>query len=307
MRRPPLSALLLLLLCVVTAPAGFAQLAQEPVEAPGEEDSTPAWAERCIEEFQRNTEIADWLLEYDRQAWESSDVVFQQPQEVLAKLTTEWFCRPREDRWSCYYGRFDAARSEYEVVVQLERNDAGELVVQEEVDRDPGLAARARAIRGALERMPAETRDLGVTFNPYVRARDDGALEVWLLPAWQQDGTAVYGAELTYTFSADGKELLDRREIPGPMRGIRPDPEVDFHLDNRAHPCPTVGSLFFLMQHRTGFASITIHSDGANTVLAETEDGQLAWIHAVTDEEEAPDAGADPRPDAEPAAEPPPG
>jgi hypothetical protein len=68
-----------------------------------------------------------------------------------------------------------------------------------------------------------------------------------------------------------------------------------------------VGSLFFLMQHRTGFASITIHSDGANTVLAETEDGQLAWIHAVTDEEEEPEPGADPRPDAEPAAEPPPG
>lgn len=67
-----------------------------------------------MEEFDKKSEIAEWLFEYDMVAWLTTDSVMASDKKEIEKLGAEWFCYIEDYSWHAVYGDFE--NNNYEVV-----------------------------------------------------------------------------------------------------------------------------------------------------------------------------------------------
>lgn len=230
-------------------------------------------------EFEANLATARELLAYDRCAWRSTDALLRQPRSELTGLSPVWMCLQQEGMWHGLYGRFDAAADRYEVRFHFEL--AGDSVSpgRRPVDTTR-VAAAARALAATLGSMPEAFTRTRARFNTYVVFRGDSALSVWVLPAWQENGVALFGGEARYDYGSDGRVLTARHVIEGPIRGTRPDSSVAFRVDSNGSGVPTVGDLFFFFLMRPYFASIRIQTDRYSSTIVRTDKDE-AWVHVA--------------------------
>jgi hypothetical protein len=135
----------------------------------------------------------------------------------------------------------------------------------------------ARAIHLSSSKLPEEVATLPVRFNTYVRPLEDARLQIWYLPAWQTDGTMIYGGELCFTLNETGTEVLGTDHDYTRFYGAMPDPEVDLMVLREENDVPSVGDVFFLILAREEFKSVTIRNRTSNTLLMEHE-GEEFWV-----------------------------
>ena len=235
--------------------------------------------------FGEVVEAAEWMAQYDRVAWISSDMVMAEvarmSEDDRRRLGTEWFCFERDSVWHAVYGRWDEGAGRYDAVLHFVAR-RGRRIERSDEPVDAALATRyGRAIHVADERVPSAIRESHARFNTYVRPRADGALDVWLIPAWQPDGVIVYGAELRYGVRDDGT-VADSAVIVGALRAVRPDSTARLVLDNREREVPTVGQTLFLLLYRRYFGGVSVRSRDYVSTLVRTPDGE-AWLHAHRD------------------------
>ncbi len=230
--------------------------------------------------FQRHDSIARSLLRYDACGWRASDAVMRLDTSTLNRLGPEWLCYLERGRWNAVFGRFDSNTDRYQIVVHYVLHDTVPTGTSEPLDT-AAVTARARALHHAASLLPNAFTSSGVRFNPYV-VPDTTGLEVWVLPAWQTNGAAVFGAEAEYTFDSSGHDLHGSRVLPGPLRWYRPDSTVAFRLDSNASDVPTVGDLFFFYLVRRYFKSIRIQTPKYSSSQTRTDSGYI-WVHVVRD------------------------
>ena len=229
--------------------------------------------------FAANEEIARWLVGYDWAAWRSSDLVMALPQEELGKLGTEWFCMESGEAWDCFYGRYDAEADRYDVSYHY-RSDKGGEFAPSDAPYPAGIATIfGRALARSAQALPQEIAGSPFTFNKYVRRGADEKVEVWWIPAGQNDGTLVYGADLRHTLDADGGRILDTQLTTSGLMAGKADPRRELNIDNTRRDVPTVGQIFFLLQFRDQFKDVFIVNRAYVTKFFDDGTNQ-AWLHA---------------------------
>lgn len=238
------------------------------------------------EQFRANEETADWLVEYDKCAWHSSDLVMQEPQAQLERLGPEWFCFESEGRWQAVYGRFEPEALRYEVAFHYVYDGSDGFAKTAEPVEEGRLLVYGRALHHAAGRLRDAVGGLGLLFNTYLRTHAGGEIEVWILPASQPDGTLACGGEIHYLLDPTGRtiisEELNFREF---FTGL-PDPELALEIDREENDVPSVGDIFFLLRFRSHFADVTVRNRCSLTKVLEVEGQGIAWIHAVRERPE---------------------
>jgi hypothetical protein len=232
-----------------------------------------------VSAFSANEDTARWLLAYDFVAWKASDLVMEEPADVVGQLGSEWFCfHDAEGSWHALFGRYDPAANSYRQVFHYVRRD--DSVIRTEDVVDESLAAKyGGAIYTALAQLPPAIRNLGVRFNTYVRPVEADKLEVWFLPAGQQDNTLIFGGDVRFLLDSTGREVLQQQANFKEFRGVHPGSSVELNIDRPENEVPSVGDIFFILQFGHQFKSVSVWTHCFLTRMINDEGKEIAWLH----------------------------
>ena len=234
-----------------------------------------------IEDFWANDSTARWLIAYDNCAWRSTDKLLERPPAERTGLSPIWMCLNEASGWHALYGRYDETTDRYQVRFhfRVTRDSVTPATTPLDTAR---VGSAARALAAAVRDLPELFRKSGARFNTYVQFRSDSALSVWVLPAWQPNGVALFGAEARFDYQPGGRVRIGTHSILGPLRGTRPDSTVAFRIDSNGEGAPTVGDLFFYYQMRPYFSEVRIQTPRYSSSVLRTGEDE-AWVHVVRD------------------------
>lgn len=233
-----------------------------------------------IADFNKKFEVAEWLVRYDLVAWKTTDVVVKQDPKELQKLGSEWFCFQDKDKnWHAVYGKLENDR--YNLVFHFKMDENSKITrTNEKIDAE-FLNLHARALATARQKLAERFKDRDVPrFNQYIRQNADKTFKVWLLPAFQTNGLAVYGGEFIYTLDKTGKKITkDESYFQGNFRAFKSRPPREIWLNYRELEKPTLGAIFFVWYYKSFFTKIFIdNSNSTSTVIKDDSRGYF-WVH----------------------------
>lgn len=243
-------------------------------------DSTPY--DGFIKRFNEKLDTAVWLCSYDRVAWITTDEVMLFPKEERQNLGAEWFCYEKDGTWNAVYGKF--SDNKYLQAFHFRVDSTGKIERLNTVVDTSISHAYSRALQNSLIQYQSRQDSISVRFNSYVMRHQDSTITVWLLPAFTQNGIAVYGGEFSYTFNPMGDELLSKNEYLGVYRGIKPDRTKEFWLDYSNLEEPTVGAIFFVWYYKSYFDRIIIDCKNFKSTVFHDNHKDYYWVHASKQE-----------------------
>lgn len=174
-----------------------------------------------IKDFSEKAQVAEWLCEYDRIAWVTSDSVMAQDKSEIARLGNEWFCFKRHDTWHAVYGKFE--NNTYDIVFHYEVKD-GKISRSDQAVDTTLLNTYSRALQTSGQQIKALRDSINLRFNQYIRKNEDNSLSVWLMPAFQPNSVALYGGEFVYRLDPTGRRVLaDESYFQKQFRGFKVD------------------------------------------------------------------------------------
>ncbi len=250
--------------------------------------SLPTFAQRKkgadfdMKDFNEKFDVVLWLDEYDKIAWGTSDSVMTQPQDELRKLGPEWFCfKDDAGLWHAVYGRLD--NDHYDLVFHYTVDDQNKVKRSKEGVGQEFLDPFALALNTANQNLQELRDSVGIRFNQFIRKNPDKTFDVWIFPAFQPDGTAVYGGEFHFKLNPSGKTILAKDSYyQGAFRGFKTQPSREIWLDYQDVKQPTLGSIFFAWYYRQYFTSIKIDNETTFTTPFK-DDNRYSWVHVQKD------------------------
>ena len=122
-------------------------------------------------------------------------------------------------------------------------------------------------------------------FNQYIRRNSDNTFDVWMFPAFQTNGVAVYGGEGIYQIDSTGSKIIaDTSYFQQGFRGFKADPPREIWLNYRDIEKPTLGTVFFVWYYKSYFTNIYIDNlKSTSTVVKDGKNGYL-WVNVEKDE-----------------------
>lgn len=229
-------------------------------------------------DFNQKTETAEWLYMYDAIAWWTSDSVMTQDPAELERLGQEWFCFQSDDNnWHAVYGKFE--NNQFDLVFHYLVDTSYQVSrIFEPVDTSM-LHRYSRALATANNQMQAIKESTYIRFNQYIKENDDHTLTVWIFPAFQPNGLAVYGGEFVYTIDATGTKVLeDNSYFQGEFRAFKVDKPREVWIDFTELDKPTLGNVFFVWYYKKYFTSINIETKFYVSSVMKMENS-YTWIH----------------------------
>ncbi len=249
--------------------------AQKPAEIPNFDAA----------DFSKKAETAEWLVEYDNVAWKTTDFVLAQDPNELKRLGKEWFCfQDKSKLWHAVYGKLSDGK--YEVVFHLTMDGEEKITkTDSKIDQDL-LNTYAVALATGRAKLSASIPADSPRFNQYIKQNSDKTFSVWLLPAFQENGLAVYGGEGIYTIDATGKKIVkDDSYFQKDFRGFKVTPPREIWLNYAELEKPSLGSIFFAWYYKQYFTSISI--DNAKIVSTPVKAGNgYIWVNVIKDDKE---------------------
>lgn len=235
-------------------------------------------------DFNKKFETAQWLVEYDHVAWKTSDIVMAQDKEELAKLGGEWFCfKDKDGVWHAVYGKYEG--SKYDLVFHFKRDINSNITLTDEKVEALFLDPHARALVTAQKQLNLALKDVDrPRFNQYIRQNADKTFTVWLLPAFQTNGVAVYGGEFTYTIDQTGNKVSkEETYFQGNFRGFKADKPREIWLDYIDAEKPSLGAVFFVWYYKSYFTKIFINNSKSTSTVINDGDQNYFWVHVEKD------------------------
>lgn len=235
-----------------------------------------------IVDFNKKMAIAEWLFEYDRIAWRTSDSVMTQDKKDLARLGSEWFCFKKEDTWHAVYGKYE--NNQFDLVFHFMVDKGQVKRINDAVDTTL-LHSYSRALQTANGQIKALRDTIHLRFNQYIKVNEDKTLSVWILPAFQPTQLAVFGGEFIYTLDPTGTKVLkDESYFQGQFRGFKVGNPREIWVNYRETEKPTLGAIFFAWYYKSYFTKIIIENK-TTTSSSFKSDNEWIWIHAVKEPE----------------------
>lgn len=233
-----------------------------------------------IADFNKKSVVAKWLVEYDLVAWKTSDEAMKQDQSELAKLGREWFCfQDKNNLWHAVYGKYE--NDKFNLVFHFTMDKDQKVVKSsEKIDAD-FLNSHAKVLMTANRKLFEKLKDRDVpVFNQYIKQNADKSFTVWLLPAFQTNGVAVYGGEAIYEIDQAGDNVLkDESYFQENFRGFKTGNPREIWLSYGELEKPTLGAIFFVWYYKSYFTKIFIdNSKSTSTVI------NGMWVHVEKEE-----------------------
>lgn len=244
-----------------------------------------AWGQKIkgfdFDKFHEWDEEAQWLVRYDRVAWITSDSVSSEPEAIMEALDGTWFCVPGQGdvMWWAFYGRME--QDSFVTVISYFVDTLGKVHKNNGREYDRILnQSIATAITNASKAFAAvRPAEHAIRHNVYVRLQDDATIKVWILPAFQPDGTAVYGGDYAAVFNSEGNKLIseDYHFLPS-LYGFKPG-NKEIEILYTQYNTPPLGAIFFLHYYAPYFKTIYVRC--AKSLSTYYKDGDKGyWIHA---------------------------
>ena len=239
-------------------------------------------------DFAKKSELAQWLVEYDEVAWKTTDVLMTEDKAEIAKLGPQWFCfQDGKKLWHAVYG--NVANGKYDLVFHYLFDSARKITkTTEKIDQD-FLNCHAKALTTAGATLSAKIGLDAPAFNQYIRVNSDKTFDVWLFPAFQANGDALYGIEGIYHIDSSGSKIIeDTSYHQKGLRGFKTTPPREIWLDYREAEKPSLGSVFFVWYYKSYFTNIYIdNSKSTSTVIKSGPNGYM-WVNVEKDDKKAP-------------------
>lgn len=234
-------------------------------------------------DFNKKFETAKWLVEYDEVAWKTSDEVVKQSEEELKRLGAEWFCfQDSNGLWHAVYGKYE--KGKFDLVLHFTMDKTSKITKSKETIENEFLASYAIALITAQNKMREKIPADSPAFNQYIKRNADKTFNVWLFPAFQRNGLAVYGGEFVYSIDAKGEKIIsDESYYQGDFRGFPTGKPREIWLNYSELKKPTLGSIFFVWYYRDYFTKIFIeNTESTSTLIRDKEKGAF-WVHVEKD------------------------
>lgn len=232
-----------------------------------------------INDFNQKTSTAEWLYLYDAIAWWTSDSVMAEKEEDLQRLGGEWFCFQTDDKnWHAVYGKYE--NDNMNVVFHYLVDTTYKVSKTFEDVDTTFLNLHARALITANNQMSSIRDSFQLRFNQYIKKNDDKTFTVWIFPAFQPDGIAVYGGEFIYEIDQTGTKILeDKSYYQGQFRGFKLDKPREVWMDYTELEKPTLGTIFFIWYYKKYFTYIKLNNKNYVTTAVNSGNGSYSWIH----------------------------
>lgn len=230
--------------------------------------------------FSQKVAIAEWMSEYDSIAWRMSGLVTMATYEQLERMGREWFCfKGKDSLWNAVYGKFKDSTYDLVLHYKLFENDTIDVVC------DPPdttmLHSVSRAINIAYREAGLVLGKSDTRFNKFIRYHSDKTVSVWLLPALQSLGIALYGGEFYYHFDPSGTRILEKEEYyQGSFKGFKTGRPREVRLNYEDAPAPTQGAVYFAVRYRKFFPLIHIDTRESTSVQSFSPGKGFSWQHA---------------------------
>lgn len=258
--------LLLIFLTIIFALTGYGQKAES------------AGPKFDIDDFNKKFEVARWLVEYDNVAWKTTDFLMQQDQKEIEKLGSEWFCfQDKDKKWHAVYGKLTDGK--YEAIFHFVM-DTDEKITRTEAKIDQTfLNKHASALAIGQAKLEKTIPEGSPRFNQYIRQNPDKTFSVWLLPAFQPNGVAVFGGEAIYTIDAAGQKIIkDESYYQDNFRGFNAKPPREIWLNYTEMEKPSLGAIFFVWYYRPYFTQIFIDNAKSTSTVIKAGNDHI-WTH----------------------------
>jgi len=243
----------------------------------------PAGPKFDTADFAVKAELADWLVRYDMVAWKTTDVVVTEDKAEIAKMGTEWFCfEDEKGLWHAVYGKYADGR--YDVVFHYTMDTSGKITkIVSKIDQG-FLDTHAKSLVTAKKQLETKLPANAPRFNQYIRRNPDKTFDVWMFPAFQSNGVAVYGGEGVYKIDATGGKIVaDTSYFQDNFRGFKSAPPREIWLNYTEIEKPTLGSVFFVWYYKEYFTKIFIDNSKSTSTAVKTGNGYL-WVNVEKDE-----------------------
>lgn len=235
-----------------------------------------------IKDFNQKAQTAEWLYEYDAIAWWTSDSVMLGDSIEKSRLGSDWFCfKTKDNNWHAVYGKYDSDTFDLVFHYLVDTNYIVKRVY-EKVDTAI-LNGYSRALQTANRFIKPHTDSVNLRFNQYIKQNDDKTYNIWILPAFQPNGWAVYGKEFILKIDKSGNKVIeDNSYYDTDFRGFEVKEPREVWIDQTKFEKPTVGLVFFVWYYKKYFTYIKI--DNKNYVTTAIKDGDnYTWMHIEKD------------------------
>lgn len=235
-------------------------------------------------DFNKKFEVVQWLVEYDNVAWKTSDVVMEQDKKNTERLGREWFCiQGKDKKWHAFYGKLTDGK--YEAVFHFVM-DADEKITKSAEKFDAELLNKyAAALAASNAKLMSTISEGSPRFNQYIRQNTDKTFTVWMLPAFQTNGMAVYGGEATYFIDPSGAKITrEESYFKKGFRGFMAEPPREIWLNYREMEKPSLEAIFFAWYYKNYFTSLKIDNAKFVSTPLRTDDGYM-WVHVEKEDE----------------------
>lgn len=232
-----------------------------------------------IKDFNEKAQVAEWLYLYDAIAWWTSDSVMAQDTNEINRLGKEWFCFQSNDgNWHAIYGKYE--NSSFDLVFHF-LVDTSYIVKRIYEPVDTSLLNRfSRALITANSQIQPIKDSINIRFNQYIKQNEDSTLTVWIFPAFQPNGYAVYGGEFIFNIDKNGTDVLnDNSYFQGQFRAFKVGDPREVWIDFTELDKPTLGNVFFVWYYKKYFTYIKIDNKNYVTTAFKNDDGSYSWMH----------------------------
>ena len=172
------------------------------------------------------TERGRNLYAYDQAAWHGTDAFFTLHPDTTG--LTHYICMKTVAGWEVVFPKWNATHDR--LLVAYEAKEAGGPENYTAVKRDPpwegpdDLVAKERALELVIGDFPAQNRP----YNTAILPTEGGNLYVYIYPAQTKDNVWPLGGDIRYTISADGKQIIEKRQLHKTI--------LDMQFDPTTHP-----------------------------------------------------------------------
>jgi hypothetical protein len=232
-----------------------------------------------IEDFNKKAITAEWLYMYDAIVWWTSDSVMTQDTAEIQRLGKEWFCfQTDNNEWHAVYGKYENKVFDlvFHYLVDTSYNISR---IYDPVDTTI-LNRYSRALITANQQIKNIKDSVNLRFNQYIKENDDKTLTVWIFPAFQPNGLAVYGGEFIYKIDQTGTKVLENDSYyQGEFRAFKVGEPREVWIDFTELEKPSLGNVFFVWYYKEYFTYIKIDNKDFITTTIDSGDGSYSWIH----------------------------
>lgn len=162
------------------------------------------------------------LYGYDQAAWHGTDAFFALHPETNG--LTHYICMKTSTGWEVVFPKWNATYDRLLVVYEAKQEGGPDNYTAEKYDPPregpDDLVAKERALELAIADFPAQNRQ----YNTAILPADGGNLYVYIYPAATKKNVWPIGGDLRYTISADGKQIIEKRQLHKTILDMEFDP-----------------------------------------------------------------------------------